>query len=144
MVEAWVPVFLLSVLFALSMATVFLLSRIRERYAQDGDAGRGHRRAACSGSGVSSDPATVQEHGPHDELQSEPREPRERGSHNDGDFAADRTFFQLPHSLGCLLQRVAAVQGGSQMAALDEPGEPLVVGGALAREKRNEPLSDEG
>jgi RND superfamily putative drug exporter len=37
-VEAWVPVFLFSVLFALSMDYhVFLLSRIRERYAQSGD-----------------------------------------------------------------------------------------------------------
>ena len=37
-VEAWVPVFLFSVLFALSMDYhVFLLSRIRERYAQTGD-----------------------------------------------------------------------------------------------------------
>jgi len=37
-VEAWVPVFLFSVLFALSMDYhVFLLSRIRERYAQNGD-----------------------------------------------------------------------------------------------------------
>ena len=37
-VEAWVPVFLFSVLFALSMDYhVFLLSRIRERYAKTGD-----------------------------------------------------------------------------------------------------------
>jgi RND superfamily putative drug exporter len=37
-VEAWVPVFLFSVLFALSMDYhVFLLSRIRERYTQSGD-----------------------------------------------------------------------------------------------------------
>jgi putative drug exporter of the RND superfamily len=37
-VEAWVPVFLFSVLFALSMDYhVFLLGRIRERYAQTGD-----------------------------------------------------------------------------------------------------------
>jgi RND superfamily putative drug exporter len=37
-VEAWVPVFLFSVLFALSMDYhVFLLSRIRERYAQTGN-----------------------------------------------------------------------------------------------------------
>jgi putative drug exporter of the RND superfamily len=37
-VEAWVPVFLFSVLFALSMDYhVFLLTRIRERYAQTGD-----------------------------------------------------------------------------------------------------------
>jgi RND superfamily putative drug exporter len=37
-VEAWVPVFLFSVLFALSMDYhVFLLSRIRERYARTGD-----------------------------------------------------------------------------------------------------------
>jgi RND superfamily putative drug exporter len=37
-VEAWVPVFLFSVLFALSMDYhVFLLSRVRERYAQTGD-----------------------------------------------------------------------------------------------------------
>jgi RND superfamily putative drug exporter len=37
-VEAWVPIFLFSVLFALSMDYhVFLLSRIRERYAQTGD-----------------------------------------------------------------------------------------------------------
>ena len=37
-VEAWVPVFLFSVLFALSMDYhVFLLSRIRERHAQTGD-----------------------------------------------------------------------------------------------------------
>ncbi|MCW2854376.1 MAG: hypothetical protein JWM84_4040 [Nocardioides sp.] len=37
-VEAWVPVFLFSVLFALSMDYhVFLLSRIRERYAHTGD-----------------------------------------------------------------------------------------------------------
>jgi RND superfamily putative drug exporter len=37
-VEAWVPVFLFSVLFALSMDYhVFLLSRIRERYAQTSD-----------------------------------------------------------------------------------------------------------
>ena len=37
-VEAWVPVFLFSVLFALSMDYhVFLLSRIRERFAQTGD-----------------------------------------------------------------------------------------------------------
>jgi RND superfamily putative drug exporter len=37
-VEAWVPVFLFSVLFALSMDYhVFLLSRIRERYAETGD-----------------------------------------------------------------------------------------------------------
>ena len=37
-VEAWVPVFLFSVLFALSMDYhVFLLSRIRERYGQTGD-----------------------------------------------------------------------------------------------------------
>lgn len=37
-VEAWVPVFLFSVLFALSMDHhVFLLSRIRERYAQTGN-----------------------------------------------------------------------------------------------------------
>jgi len=37
-VEAWVPVFLFSALFALSMDYhVFLLSRIRERYAQTGD-----------------------------------------------------------------------------------------------------------
>ena len=37
-VEAWVPVFLFSVLFALSMDYhVFLLSRIRERYAQTAD-----------------------------------------------------------------------------------------------------------
>jgi RND superfamily putative drug exporter len=37
-VEAWVPVFLFSVLFALSMDYhVFLLSRIRERYTQTGD-----------------------------------------------------------------------------------------------------------
>jgi uncharacterized membrane protein YdfJ with MMPL/SSD domain len=40
-VEAWVPVFLFSVLFALSMDYhVFLLSRIRERYAQTGDTNR--------------------------------------------------------------------------------------------------------
>jgi putative drug exporter of the RND superfamily len=37
-VEAWVPVFLFSVLFALSMDYhVFLLSRIRERYVETGD-----------------------------------------------------------------------------------------------------------
>ena len=37
-VEAWVPVFLFSVLFALSMDYhVFLLSRIKERYTQTGD-----------------------------------------------------------------------------------------------------------
>jgi RND superfamily putative drug exporter len=37
-VEAWVPIFLFSVLFALSMDYhVFLLSRIRERYATTGD-----------------------------------------------------------------------------------------------------------
>jgi len=37
-VEAWVPIFLFSVLFALSMDYhVFLLSRVRERYAQTGD-----------------------------------------------------------------------------------------------------------
>jgi putative drug exporter of the RND superfamily len=37
-VEAWVPVFLFSVLFALSMDYhVFLLTRIRERYGQTGD-----------------------------------------------------------------------------------------------------------
>ncbi len=37
-VEAWVPVFLFSVLFALSMDYhVFLLSRIRERYGRTGD-----------------------------------------------------------------------------------------------------------
>ena len=37
-VEAWVPIFLFSVLFALSMDYhVFLLSRIRERYAETGD-----------------------------------------------------------------------------------------------------------
>jgi putative drug exporter of the RND superfamily len=37
-VEPWVPVFLFSVLFALSMDYhVFLLSRIRERYAATGD-----------------------------------------------------------------------------------------------------------
>jgi RND superfamily putative drug exporter len=37
-VEAWLPVFLFSVLFALSMDYhVFLLSRIRERYAESGD-----------------------------------------------------------------------------------------------------------
>jgi RND superfamily putative drug exporter len=37
-VEAWVPIFLFSVLFALSMDYhVFLLSRIRERYAHTGD-----------------------------------------------------------------------------------------------------------
>jgi RND superfamily putative drug exporter len=37
-VEAWVPVFLFSVLFALSMDYhVFLLSRIRERYSETGD-----------------------------------------------------------------------------------------------------------
>ena len=37
-VEAWVPVFLFSVLFALSMDYhVFLISRIRERFAQTGD-----------------------------------------------------------------------------------------------------------
>ncbi len=37
-VEAWVPVFLFSVLFALSMDYhVFLLTRIRERYVQSGD-----------------------------------------------------------------------------------------------------------
>ncbi len=37
-VEAWVPIFLFSVLFALSMDYhVFLLTRIRERYAQTGD-----------------------------------------------------------------------------------------------------------
>src|SRR3954451_10542714 len=37
-VEAWVPVFLFSVLFALSMDYhVFLLSRVRERYAQTGN-----------------------------------------------------------------------------------------------------------
>jgi RND superfamily putative drug exporter len=37
-VEAWVPIFLFSVLFALSMDYhVFLLSRIRERYAATGD-----------------------------------------------------------------------------------------------------------
>jgi len=37
-VEAWVPIFLFSVLFALSMDYhVFLLSRIRERYARTGD-----------------------------------------------------------------------------------------------------------
>jgi putative drug exporter of the RND superfamily len=39
-VEAWVPVFLFSVLFALSMDYhVFLLTRIRERYARNGDTG---------------------------------------------------------------------------------------------------------
>ena len=37
-VEAWVPLFLFSVLFGLSMDyQVFLLSRIKERYAQTGD-----------------------------------------------------------------------------------------------------------
>jgi putative drug exporter of the RND superfamily len=37
-VEAWVPLFLFAVLFGLSMDyQVFLLSRIRERYAQTGD-----------------------------------------------------------------------------------------------------------
>jgi RND superfamily putative drug exporter len=37
-IEAWVPLFLFSVLFGLSMDyQVFLLSRIRERYAQTGD-----------------------------------------------------------------------------------------------------------
>ena len=40
-VEAWVPLFLFSVLFGLSMDYhVFLLSRIRERYAQTGDNNR--------------------------------------------------------------------------------------------------------
>ena len=37
-IEAWVPLFLFAVLFGLSMDYhVFLLSRIRERYAQTGD-----------------------------------------------------------------------------------------------------------
>jgi RND superfamily putative drug exporter len=37
-IEAWVPLFLFAVLFGLSMDyTVFLLSRIRERYLQTGD-----------------------------------------------------------------------------------------------------------
>ena len=37
-IEAWVPLFLFSVLFGLSMDyQVFLLSRIKERYAQTGD-----------------------------------------------------------------------------------------------------------
>ena len=37
-IEAWVPVFLFSVLFGLSMDyQVFLLSRIRERYSATGD-----------------------------------------------------------------------------------------------------------
>ena len=37
-IEAWVPLFLFAVLFGLSMDyQVFLLSRIRERYAADGD-----------------------------------------------------------------------------------------------------------
>jgi RND superfamily putative drug exporter len=37
-IEAWVPLFLFAVLFGLSMDyTVFLLSRIRERYVQTGD-----------------------------------------------------------------------------------------------------------
>ena len=37
-VEAWIPLFLFAVLFGLSMDyNVFLLSRIRERYAQNGD-----------------------------------------------------------------------------------------------------------
>ena len=37
-IEAWVPLFLFSVLFGLSMDyQVFLLSRIRERYTQTGD-----------------------------------------------------------------------------------------------------------
>jgi uncharacterized membrane protein YdfJ with MMPL/SSD domain len=41
-IEAWVPVFLFSVLFGLSMDyQVFLLSRIRERYASSGDTTEG-------------------------------------------------------------------------------------------------------
>ncbi|MGH3039860.1 MAG: MMPL family transporter [Gaiellaceae bacterium] len=37
-IDAWVPLFLFAVLFGLSMDyQVFLLSRIRERYAQTGD-----------------------------------------------------------------------------------------------------------
>ena len=47
-IEAWVPLFLFSVLFGLSMDYhVFLLSRIRERYAADGRqrrVGRARRR----------------------------------------------------------------------------------------------------
>ena len=43
-IDAWVPVFLFSVLFGLSMDyQVFLLSRIRERYDQTGDTTRRHR-----------------------------------------------------------------------------------------------------
>jgi RND superfamily putative drug exporter len=55
-VEAWVPIFLFSVLFALSMDYhVFLLTRIRERYAQTGDtlmrSSTGSRRPAASSPG---------------------------------------------------------------------------------------------
>ena len=43
-IEAWVPLFLFSVLFGLSMDyQVFLLSRIKERYDQTGDTTRGGR-----------------------------------------------------------------------------------------------------
>ena len=45
-VEAWIPLFLFSVLFGLSMDyQVFLLQRIRERYDQT----RGQREAVASG-----------------------------------------------------------------------------------------------
>ena len=64
-IDAWIPLFLFSILFGLSMDYhVFLLSRIRERYDETGgqhpggrlraavDGGDDHRRGAHHGSGV--------------------------------------------------------------------------------------------
>ena len=53
-IEAWLPLFLFSVLFGLSMDYhVFLLSRIRERYLQTGDSARRSRSASARRRGSS-------------------------------------------------------------------------------------------
>src|SRR3954471_18169819 len=66
-----------------------------------------------------------------------------RSADGDRDLAADLAPLQLPHGVGRLVERVAAVQARDDLAGLDEAGEPLVVAGALLRDERHQTLTQE-
>jgi hypothetical protein len=75
---------------------------------------------------------------PHGRMRS-----RSSNSDSDRDLAADLAVLEVPHGVRDLIERVAAVQAGGDLAGLDEVGEPLEVAGALLGYEQGEALPQE-
>ncbi len=126
-IESWLPLFLFSVLFGLSMDYhVFLLSRIRERYEETGDSTESvalrhphqrpphHRRGADHGRGVRRLRGGRPGHVPADGLRPRRRRPDRRDARADaapaGGHDAARPLELVPPALA----RVAAATSPSR------------------------------